>query len=84
VEVLMKVVTKSSYNLWDSKSFVAIFVDGIAKADFIDGEPEDNTIGRNFGDIYKIPELMQMAYEAGKNGESLEFEKLEVEWEDMF
>jgi hypothetical protein len=47
----------------------------IAKAHFSDGEPEDSNLCRDFSDVYSIPELMQRAYEAGKNGE-------EFIWED--
>lgn len=40
---------------------------------FIDGEHEDNTLARNFGDCYIITDLVRMAYEAGKNGEEFEY-----------
>jgi len=39
---------------------------------FCDGEPEDNSIGRNFNDIYSIPQLIVLAYNAGVNGEPIE------------
>ena len=38
-----------------------------------DGETEDANLSRDFSDVYKIPELLKKAYEAGKNGESYEF-----------
>ncbi len=38
---------------------------------FIEGEPEDANLYRDFADVYKIENLVLMAYEAGKNGESL-------------
>lgn len=31
--------------------------------------PEDNTLSRNFSDCYDIPNLLRMAYQAGKNNE---------------
>ncbi|MGL4949326.1 MAG: hypothetical protein ACRC5M_03005 [Anaeroplasmataceae bacterium] len=31
-----------------------------------DGEPEDNTLSRNFSGIYDIMYLIQLAYESGK------------------
>jgi hypothetical protein len=37
-----------------------------------DGEPEDNTLSRNFNDCYKIGEMMERAYKAGKAGEPFE------------
>ncbi len=44
------------------------------KLSFADGEPEDNSMNRNFNDVYNITALVEEAYEAGKSGESLEFE----------
>lgn len=44
-----------------------------------DGEPEDNSLGRDFSDIYNIPDLMKIAYEAGKNGEEFEIEYEETD-----
>ena len=38
---------------------------------FLDGEPEDATINRDFSDIHKIYALVKLAYEAGKNGETI-------------
>ena len=38
---------------------------------FMEGEPEDANLGRDFADVYNIEDLVKMAYEAGKNGESL-------------
>jgi hypothetical protein len=39
---------------------------------FYDGEPEDNTLMRNFNDVFHIIDLMQAAYEVGKSGEPFE------------
>jgi len=36
--------------------------------------PEDATFGRDLSFVFSIPELIQKAYDAGKNGESLDFE----------
>ena len=41
------------------------------KLQFEDSPPEDNTLKRNFQDIYKIEELIKKAYLAGKNDEEL-------------
>lgn len=37
------------------------------------GEPEDMYLFRDLADVLSVPDLMQMAYDAGKNGEKLEF-----------
>lgn len=39
---------------------------------FMDGEPEDATMSRDFSDVYNIPELLKEAYKAGLRGESFE------------
>ena len=44
-----------------------------------DGEPEDSNLRRDFSDVYSIPELMQKAYDAGKRGEEITFEQIEVD-----
>jgi hypothetical protein len=44
----------------------------------VDGEPEDNNLSRNFGDCYSILELLEQAYNAGKNGEDWTFVQEEV------
>ena len=42
-----------------------------------DDEPEDNNLSRSFSDVYNIPDLLQLAYEAGKNGELFNIEYIE-------
>ena len=55
------------------------------KLRFIDGEPEDATINRDFSHVHQIDTLVRMAYEAGKNGEPLETLSVEIEdVEDFF
>jgi len=41
--------------------------------------PEDNTLSENFSDCYDIPEILRMAWEAGKKGESFTIEYEEGE-----
>ena len=38
---------------------------------FSDGEPEDNSLNRNFSDVYNIEALIWEAHEAGLRGETL-------------
>lgn len=78
----MTVVTKSPTDEWSNKhdwrQFFEVWVDGKCVCDFYDGEPEDASISRDFNDVLKIPKLMQIAYEAGKNGEEFSVENIEV------
>ena len=56
----------------DFRSFYGIKVNGKQECFFIDGEPEDANLMRDFNDVLSIPDLMKKAYEAGKNREDLE------------
>lgn len=55
-----------------------ILINGIKKFDAYDGEPEDNTLSRNFSDCWSIPSLMKMAFEAGKKGETFNIIKSDI------
>lgn len=56
---------------------LTVEVDGVKKFNVYDGELEDNSLGRNFNDCHKLPELMRLAYEAGVRGEAFEVENVE-------
>lgn len=66
----------------DYQDMYEIEVNGDTICHFSDGEPEDNTISRNFNDIYNIKKLIQMAFDAGRTGEILEFISEDYEEED--
>jgi len=53
-------------------------VDGVQVLRAGGGEPEDNTLGRDLNFVYQIAGLMRRAHEAGKAGESFEFEAAEL------
>lgn len=57
----------------NARSIEAGFVDG--------GEPEDANLNRDFKDVYKIPEMLRAAYEAGKRGEGFILEEKEETYE---
>lgn len=63
----------------DYREAMAIEIDGIRKFEVEDGEPEDGCLNRDFSDCYDIPDLLQLAYEAGKNGEDFVVLNEEVE-----
>lgn len=56
-----------------TKENAARFLDG--------GEPEDNSLGRDWNDVYTIKSLILDAYEAGKRGEELELTEVEEDIE---
>ena len=64
----------------DYRDSYEIRVDGKTGASFYDGEPEDNTLARNFNDVYNIHKLMQEAWHAGKRDEPFEITWETEEW----
>lgn len=79
----MKIKTVHSFNELDYRGYYAVYVNGDRVVCFVDGEPEDANMSRDFNDVYSIPDLMKMAYEAGKNGEDWEWESLNEDWENI-
>lgn len=66
---------------YDYRNKLEIELDGESVFCVCDGEPEDNTLNRNFNDCYTLSSLLKRVYEAGKNGEPFEIESVEREWE---
>lgn len=58
----------------DNLFYLEIEIDGRNSFSVYDGELEDNNLSRNFNDCYKIADLMNLAYNAGKNGEPFNIE----------
>lgn len=58
--------------------------DKTIELEFVEGEPEDRTLGRDFKDVYKMAEMVQLAYEAGVNGEELFPQFLEGDCKELF
>ena len=58
-----------------------IEVNGDVAFSVADGELEDNTLAQNFNDVYKIPDLIKQAYEAGARGMDIEIETITDEGE---
>lgn len=69
--MIVKVISRTEDELaeYDYQDKLEIYVDGVGKFSAHDGEPEDANLSRDFSECHNIPELMRLAYEAGKNGE---------------
>ena len=80
----MKVkITKVDYFVdWDYVESVTIETENTV-LDFSEGDSEDNTLSRNFSDVYHIEKLIREAYEAGKNGEDLNIEEIKIDSKEM-
>lgn len=76
----MKVTVVKSEDTRDYRNLLEIFVNDEQEFYAVDGEPEDNTLCRNFNDCYSIPALMRAAYEAGKRGEEFVLEEKTEDW----
>ncbi len=78
----MKIEQFTGFDESDGRGFLAITIDGKRVASFCDGEPEDNSLGRNFNDCFKLLTLLQKVHEAGKNFEPLEVKRTELSWDE--
>ena len=63
---------------YDYRNFLRIellFDEGglIKKLEFIDGEPEDNNLNRNFNDCYAIEDLVRIIADGEKEDVSIEY-----------
>lgn len=74
-EDIMRVVistrSKEEIERCDYRDAYMIEVDGKKVFSVYDDEPEDSNLGRSFSDVYKIDNIIRMAFEAGKRGEEL-------------
>lgn len=51
--------------------------------EFMEGEPEDAYLSRDYSDCYEIEEMLKKAYEAGHRGEELSIVRKNVDWCDF-
>lgn len=50
---------------------------------FMDGEPEDNNLSRNFSDVNRIAKLIKEAHAAGLEGRPLNTKAADLDWYDF-
>lgn len=67
----------------DCRNAIVIHVDGKEVFSAYDGEPEDNTLCRNFNHAYSVAGLMKVAHEAGVVGQSITITEKEVKWSEL-
>jgi hypothetical protein len=67
----MIVSTVSKFKDWGYESF-EVLIDGKSKfyMGIADDCPEDHTFGRDLSDVFDIPVMLALAYDAGVRGES--------------
>ena len=76
MKVTIVTPSKETADAREYRESLVICVNGRRVFQAVDGEQEDNSLLRNFSDCYDIPNLMRMAYEAGKLGEPFEIEEV--------
>ena len=79
MKVVQKGLTEKAIEDREYCDAFEIHINGKQEFAVYDGEHEDNTLGRNFNDCYKVVNLLKMAHEAGKADEPLEIEQIEVD-----
>lgn len=79
MKITVKGLSDKAWEERDYRQMMSIQVDGKGKFFAMDGESEDANLNRDFRQCWDIPELMQLAYEAGKRGEPFEIERVEVD-----
>lgn len=57
----------------DYRRSLEIYINGKLIFSVSDGEPEDNSLYRNFSDCYSVVTLLEQFYILGKNGYSVKF-----------
>jgi len=79
MKVTVKSLSEKLYEERDYRDVLEILIDGKVKFLVSDGEPEDANLLRDFNDCWVIPELMHVAFDAGKNGEDFVIEEIGVD-----
>ena len=79
MKVEIKSLTDEAIDKRDYRDILEITINGKTVFSVFDGELEDANLRRDFNDCWKISDLMQLAYDAGKNGEEFEVSHMRVE-----
>lgn len=76
------VLVHTSYEDDEGREALSMETEGIS-LEFMDGEPEDNNISRNFSDVYRMGDVIKEAHKAGLEGRPLNFVEDVVDWYDF-
>lgn len=79
----MEVRVTASSTKYGEREGYKIEIDGEVEFYAMDGESEDNSLDRNFCDIYDIPKLMSLAYDAGTKQEPMTVTQQVADWEEF-
>lgn len=76
------VLVHTSYEDDEGREAISIETEGTYLS-FMDGEPEDNNISRNFSDVNDIAKLVKEAHAAGLEGRPLNIVDESIDWYDF-
>lgn len=79
----MKVQSFFAQEKNDWRDALLIFIDDKLVFSAIDGEPEDNSLGRNFNDCLSITDLIEQAYLAGADKDEMTIEHNDISWDEL-
>ena len=74
----MATVIEQIYEYEEGYCTVTVKLDDKVVFSVSDGEPEDNSLCRNFSDCSKLLQLLEKTYELGKNGVDVKFKDTEI------
>ena len=66
----------------DGRSATRLEIDSEEMYCLVDGEPEDNSLARNFS--FDVEEILSKAYYAGEAGSGFTFSRKEVTWKEFW
>ena len=72
-----------SENPQDYRSAVSLNLEGTNEISFMDGEPEDANLSRDFSDVYQIAEMIEYANHLGLYGVKIITETEDVDWNEI-
>lgn len=79
----MKIEFISSSEKWsenhDYRNFYKVMINDKVFMNFHDGEPEDSNLCRDFSDVYKIGELIELISKTAKSNEEITITDKEID-----
>lgn len=67
----------------DYRSAVSLNLEGLNEIVFMDGEPEDANLGRDFSGVYQIAGMIEYANQLGLDGVKIITETEDVNWDEI-
>lgn len=78
----MKIVETWADDDYGCRSATRLEINDEVMYELVDGEPEDNSLARNFS--FNIEEVLRKAYDAGEAGSGFDYTHKNVSWEEFW